>query len=137
MAKLNDQLARLETLSPAELRDEWVGVLAAPAPRLSADLLRHGIAYHLQARRLGGLATKQLRELKRLGSDPTTKPSAPKLKPGTRLLRSWNGRTISVAVTEAGFTFEGRDYASLSAIAREVTGTVWSGPRFFGLNAHG
>jgi len=134
MAKLDDQLARLETLSPAELRDEWVTVLRSPAPRLGADLLRHGIAYHLQAK--GKLGSSQERKLRRL-ANPVAKPAALKLTAGTRLIRSWNGRTISVTVTDAGFEFEDRSYASLSAIAREVTGTVWSGPRFFGLKAHG
>jgi hypothetical protein len=57
------------------------------------------------------------------------------LKPGTRLVRSWHGRTISVLVSEAGYVFEDRTYRSLSRIAREVTGAAWSGPRFFGLLA--
>jgi len=134
MSKLDDQLARLETLSPAELRAEWVVVVKSPAPRLSADLLRHGIAYHLQAK--GKLGPRQERKLRRL-SNPAAKPPAPKLTAGTRLIRSWNGRTISATVTDAGFEFEDRSYTSLSAIAREVTGTIWSGPRFFGLKAHG
>jgi hypothetical protein len=55
------------------------------------------------------------------------------LKAGTRLLRSWNGRSVSVLVTGSGFEFEDREYRSLSSIAREVTGAAWSGPRFFGL----
>ena len=56
-------------------------------------------------------------------------------KPGTRVVRSWNGRTLTVQIEKEGFIFEDRTYRSLSAIAREVTGTAWSGPRFFGLNA--
>ncbi len=59
-----------------------------------------------------------------------------KLKAGTRLVRSWNGRTIEVLVSEHGYTWEDRSYRSLSHIAREVTGTAWSGPRFFGLEAN-
>jgi hypothetical protein len=57
----------------------------------------------------------------------------PKPRPGTRLLREWNGRTYVVDVTEAGFAFDGKTYRSLSAIARRITGAQWSGPRFFGL----
>ena len=53
---------------------------------------------------------------------------------GTRFVRSWNGQTISVEAAEHGFVFQDRRYTSLSAIAREVTGANWSGPRFFGLN---
>lgn len=55
------------------------------------------------------------------------------LSAGARLLRDWNGRTHVVDVTELGFLFEGRTYRSLSAIARQITGAQWSGPRFFGL----
>lgn len=56
-----------------------------------------------------------------------------KLMPGARLLRNWNGRTHSVDVTESGYLYEGKTYRSLSAIARQITGSHWSGPRFFGL----
>jgi hypothetical protein len=63
--------------------------------------------------------------------------SAPEITPGTRLVREWNGRTIDVIATKGGMLWEGRTYRSLSAIAREVTGTAWSGPRFFGIGAHG
>ncbi len=55
------------------------------------------------------------------------------LKAGTHLVREWNGRTYQVEVTESGFRLDGKDYRSLSSIARKITGTPWSGPRFFGL----
>ena len=58
-----------------------------------------------------------------------------RLRPGTRLVREWNGRTIAVEVTGAGsFVWNEHCYSSLSEIARAVTGAHWSGPRFFGLN---
>jgi hypothetical protein len=57
------------------------------------------------------------------------------LKPGARLVREWHGRTHIVTVTEDGFEFAGTSYASLSKISEEITGTHWSGPRFFGLTA--
>ena len=56
-----------------------------------------------------------------------------RLKPGMHLVREWNGRTYQVEVLEKGFRMDGRDYPSLSAIANRITGTKWSGPRFFGL----
>lgn len=59
--------------------------------------------------------------------------TAPTLSPGTRLLREWKGRTIEVTIVENGYLFEERLYTSLSQIAEHVTGTHWSGPRFFGL----
>ena len=55
------------------------------------------------------------------------------LKTGTRLVRSWNGKSYHVLVCDDGFEFEGRHSDSLSHIAREITGAHWSGPRFFGL----
>jgi hypothetical protein len=57
----------------------------------------------------------------------------PALRPGTRLVREWNGRTHAVDVGEDGFVFDGKTYRSLSAIAKRITGAHWSGPRFFGL----
>jgi len=59
--------------------------------------------------------------------------TAPVLAQGTSLIREWNGRTYQVLVTRTGFELDGRSYRSLSAIARKITGTRWSGPRFFGL----
>jgi len=127
MAKLKDQLAALAQMQRSELQKEWERVCKRPAPNLSADLLRLGIAYHLQAKANGGLSRASALELKETG------PARPAIKPGTRLVRSWNGKTISVQVAQDGFEFDDRKYGSLSAIAREVTGSNWSGPRFFGL----
>ncbi len=127
MVKLKNQLAALTQMQRPELQQEWEQVCKQPAPSLSADLLRLGVAYRLQEKSRGGLSRASLSELneKSVGR--------PAIKPGTRLVRSWNGRTISVEVREDGFVFEDRHYPSLSAIAREVTRSHWSGPRFFGL----
>ena len=59
--------------------------------------------------------------------------AAPRLKPGTKLLREWQGRTHEVVVGENGFLWQLAHYRSLSKIARAITGTPWSGPVFFGL----
>ena len=59
----------------------------------------------------------------------------PIAKSGTRLVRQWRGRTYHVTVTDDGFEFEGQSYSSLSQIAQAITGTKWSGPRFFGLTS--
>jgi Protein of unknown function (DUF2924) len=53
--------------------------------------------------------------------------------PGARLVREWHGRTHTVTVTEDGFEYAGANYASLSKVAKKITGAHWSGPRFFGL----
>jgi hypothetical protein len=126
-ARLVEQLAALSTMSTAELPAEWERVHRAPAPKLPPDLLRISIAYRRQERALGGLSRASASVLRREGT------GAPQMKPGTRLVRSWNGRSIAVLVVEEGFEFEGGRYRSLTAIAREVTGAGWSGPRFFGL----
>lgn len=127
MVKLKERLASLTKMGRPELRKEWERVCKHPAPNLSADLLRLGIAYRLQEKAHGGFSRASLSELHGKSA------GRPAIKPGTRLVRSWNGRTISVLVEEDGFVFEDRNYPSLSAIAREVTGSHWSGPRFFGL----
>lgn len=128
MPALTDKLAALTPMDRTALREEWERVYQGPAPALSADLLRLGIAYRLQERALGCLSRASAAELKETGTGrPTTGT-------GTRLVRSWNGRTISVEVQDDGFVFEDRLYSSLSAIAREITGTNWSGPRFFGIS---
>ena len=66
-------------------------------------------------------------------------PSVPKsaIKPGTRLLREWQGVMHEVIVLEDGVQYRGRTWRSLSAVAREITGTRWSGPLFFGLRKGG
>lgn len=130
MAKLDQQLHRLAALPPADLPDEWQRVWKTPAPRLSPDLLRMGLAYHLQEKALGKLPARVARSIR-------APSGAPSIKPGTQLVRSWNGRTISVVVSDNGYVFEGETYRSLTAIAKVVTGAGWSGPRFFGLNDHG
>jgi hypothetical protein len=64
-------------------------------------------------------------------------PPRPELKPGTRLIREWQGRTHDVLVLDDGFSWQGTHHRSLSAIARKITGTAWSGPLFFGLKPSG
>lgn len=136
--KLDEQLAALGTMSSAQLRDEWRGVFREPAPAMSPDLLARGIAYRLQERRYGGLPASTKRELKRMVRELEKNGSvgaAPEvqLKPGTRLARDWGGRTHHVLVMEDGFIFKDRQFRSLTQIAHAITGTNWSGPRFFGL----
>jgi hypothetical protein len=130
MARIDDELAALTALPVTELREEWRNVYRSEPPRLSPDLLRRGIAYRLQERAYGKLPAKVARVLASGGR------AAPEVSAGTRLVREWNGRTIDVIATESGMLWEGRTYRSLSAIAREVTGTPWSGPRFFGIGKH-
>ncbi len=144
MARLADQLAALTTMSPAQLRTEWRRVCQTPPPaRVTTDLLRRGIAYRLQERVHGSLPGSHARELERmvrrrqaLGGRRAgaSGPDEPRLRPGTRLVRAWQGNTYHVLVGEHGFVMDDREYPSLSSIAEAITGTHWSGPRFFGID---
>ena len=138
MTELDAKLAALTTLSSAQLRAEWMRVYRKPPPSMTADLLRRGIAYRLQERVFGGLSAATLKEIERLckqfkktGEAASLQPVT--IKPGTRLVREWGGRTHHVLVIQGGFLYDDRQYRSLSQIASAIAGVRWSGPRFFGL----
>lgn len=138
MNALDNRLAELTAMPPAQLRSAWRDTFRTPAPDIGPDLLRRAIANRLQERIHGSLTGATKREIERLRKrvERTGKAGhmhAISLKTGTRLVRSWNGKSYHVLVCDDGFEFEGRHFASLSHIAREITGAHWSGPRFFGL----
>jgi hypothetical protein len=134
-----EALARLPKLDLDELREEWRVLYKTDAsPHLSRELLIRAVAYRMQEVALGGLRPEPQRQLRQIArelkqSGPVAKRFRPRLRPGTRLMREWQGRTHEVVVLEDGFSWQGTNYRSLSAIAREITGTAWSGPLFFGL----
>ncbi len=136
--ELSRQIAALNSLSARQLRDEWRRLHQGQPPRLSRDLLIRTIAYRMQEVAYGGLskATQRklaalTRELKLKGAVVVTPDLL--LRPRTRLIREWRGRTHTVIVTEDGFEYAGKAYSSLTNIAQTITGAHWSGPRFFGL----
>ncbi len=133
------QLAELESASTAELRARWERAYRHPAPkRASRDLLLRAVAYHIQERAEGGRSKAARQRLAPL-ADPKgndgrpPRPARPRLGRGTRLIREWRGEVHQVTVGEDGFDYRGMRYGSLSQIASEITGTRWSGPRFFGV----
>ncbi|MEA2845539.1 MAG: hypothetical protein QOG78_820, partial [Rhodospirillaceae bacterium] len=137
--RLREALARLPTASRADLQAEWRRVYRTEPPaRLGRELLIAAVAYRLQEQALGGLSPESQRRLRAIaeqvtrGEEPMIS-AAPRLKPGTRLLREWQGRTHEVLVGDNGFVWQQARYRSLSHIARAITGTSWSGPVFFGL----
>lgn len=104
---------------------------------MSRRLLILAVAYRMQEQALGGLDRGTRRRLDRLTADvaagrPFATPAI-KIKPGTRLLREWHGVVHEVIAAEDGVQYRGKTWPSLSAVAREITGARWSGPRFFGL----
>ena len=138
VSPLSDRLAVLAGLSLADLRLEWRRLYRAEPPRLSRDIMVRAIAHRLQEIAHGGPSKVTQRRLMTLTAEFETSgriapPAGPKLKPGSRLVREWHGRTHTVCVTDDGFEFQGKSYRSLTKIARDITGAQWSGPRFFGL----
>ena len=134
MGRLDTELAALATMSSAQLREGWLSTFNEEAPDLPPSLLRRVIAYRLQEEHLGGLPVQAQRMLDIVAGGVTPLPDPEiRLKPGSRLLREWNGKLHTVMVDEDGFNFNGCRFASLSQVAREITGARWSGPRFFGL----
>ena len=133
-----EALARLPELNLGELRQQWRILYKTEAsPHLSLELLVRAVAYRMQEVALGGLRSGRQRQLQfaqqfnQTGAAAT--PRRPELKPGTRLVREWQGQTYEVLVLDDGFSWQGTQHRSLSAIARKITGTAWSGPLFFGV----
>ena len=133
------EISRLAGLSISELRDAWMERFDVTAPPVrSRDVLLRMFAWRVQAEAFGGLDLKSERQLRQIGSalerDGSYEPQISRdVSPGVVLTREWKGVTHKVTVTAEGFQYQGTRYHSLSDIARTITGTRWSGPRFFGL----
>jgi hypothetical protein len=134
----------VEAMSLDDLRTRWEGLEGTSAPNIPIALLRKLYAQRVREHAYGGIPDWVFVEFDRVLSEHR-KPKSSKrvgicrrtLSIGTRLVREWNGKTISVEVDEHGYYYGSRLYGSLSEIAREVTGTRWSGPRFFGIARNG
>ena len=135
-----EALSRLPQLDLGELRELWCRLYKSEtAPRLSSELLVRAVAYRMQEVASGGPPLELQRQLRQIGLELQQTGRVrirPRLKPGTRLMREWQGRSYEVLVLDDGFSWQGTHYRSLSAIARQVTGTAWSGPLFFGLRSN-
>jgi hypothetical protein len=141
---LEDEIAHLRDLDLKGLRIRWQGIFKRQAPsHLPRHLLFGVLAYRLQADALGDLDVATIRLLKQIAAGRTKMDSVAltvefdhrrsELKPGTILMREWNGRPERVRVIDEGFAWKGKTYDSLSSVAFAITGTKWNGPRFFGL----
>ena len=137
-----EALSRLPELDLRQLREIWCRLYKTPTPpRLSRELLMRAVAYRIQELASGGLRPELQRQLDQIALELhqtgrlTIRPHT-QLKPGTRLLREWQGRSHEVLVLNDGFSWQATHYRSLSAIARKITGTAWSGPLFFGLRSN-
>lgn len=133
---LENELRYLPALSRAALCEQWRGLLGTSPPKgVAARILVQAIAYEMQVRRYGGIKPVVRTQLRQLADQKNRKSfqKAPPLRSGNRLVREWNSKTYVVDVVDEGFEWEGARYGSLSQIARAITGTHRSGPRFFGL----
>lgn len=130
----------VQSLSRSTLISAWTEAYGRPPPSgISRRLLEYAAAYNAQVKLYGGLSRETKRKLYQALEPGAASKAQPKtevrskLPSGSRLVREWKGQVHTVDVTEKGFIYRNRRYASLSEVARLITGTRWSGPRFFGL----
>ena len=137
------QIAALHDLSTAELCAEFERLNGKKPRYRSPAWLRKRIAYQLQVAAHGGLSAPARAEVERLGADLRLPDAPPRHgdergaqpRPGCVLRRMWHGKEIRAQITNDGVIYEGELFASLSAVAKHVTGQHWSGPRFFNLTS--
>jgi len=135
------EIASLSKLGIDELRERWKAMYGrAPSRDMGRSILTRAVAYKLQEQAYGGLKPSTRRLLVRFAEETATgsslkKPQIRKAQSGTVLIREWQGNAHRVTMLDDGVSFNGKRYRSLSEVAREITGSRWSGPRFFGLRA--
>jgi hypothetical protein len=125
----------VRSLGVDSLRTLWRTTFrSSPPPAFSKDLIARFLCWHIQEQAFGGLDSKTARHLDGLArGDRSRADRSRRLKPGTVLLREYHGERHTVTVVAKGYVWREATYASLSIIARAITGTAWNGPRFFGL----
>ncbi len=138
-AALAEEIVALSKAGIADLRERCKNLYGKPpSDGLGRSFLIRAIAYRLQEQAFGGLKPSTRRLLARVAQEAAAE-SSPKRPPvrkaemGTILVREWQGNAHRVTVLGDGVSFNGKRYRSLSEVAREITGSRWSGPRFFGL----
>jgi len=138
------QLAELDNLSTDELKTRWRALYGKEPPRFNRQFLIKRLAYRIQEIAHGGLTDDDRARMDQVLDEQGFNDIGVKLGggkagpvdrpiPGTRLVREWQGERHEVTVLPEGFEYRGRPYRSLSALARQITGTAWNGLVFFGL----
>jgi hypothetical protein len=141
-----EDLDALSGLGKLDLKQRWEEAFSHPPPKyMRREILVRALAHETQLEAAGGMPAGLTRQLERAArsmregkasaaaGDHHRSASSLTIKPGTRLLRDWQGVTHEVIILENGIQYRDREWNSLSAVAREITGTRWSGPLFFGL----
>jgi hypothetical protein len=138
-AEIAEVIVCIPHLARAELTKRWRKRFGVDPPKgCGRRLLELAAAYDLQERAFGGLKPDIRKVLAAgrtgpIGCASSLRTKNKIIKPGTRFIREWKGRTHYVEVVEGGFFWNGQLYRSLSTIAKSITGAHWSGPRFFGI----
>jgi len=137
------QLAALQTMTLEQLREKWLDLYGSDPPRYKKQFLVKRLAYRIQELFYGGLSDTAKTRLQQIAqNDPVAtvkgkvseeRKSNENILPGTRFVRVWNDHRYEVTARKKGFEYDGRVFRSLSAVAREITGTRWNGKVFFGL----
>ncbi len=128
---LEQTIADIEQLGRIGCLDRWREEFGRSPPKyLSPQFMKRVLIREAQNQTLGGMSAKTERRLKQIAAGKAPPAVA---RPGSHLVREWNGRTYQVEVIDGGYKMDGRTWRSLSAIARHITGARWSGPRFFGV----
>lgn len=137
------QVAELNKLDQEELKTKWRELFGEEPPAYRRGFLIKGLAYRIQELTHGGLSSEVRSRIDELageqgsGKKPASRSQEGAPIIGTRLIREWQGIQHEVTVVAGGYEYQGKKYKSLSAVARAITGTRWSGPLFFGLRRHG
>ena len=136
-AAIETEIVRVRSLGLDALRTLWrVTFRSSPPPAFSKDLMTRFICWHIQEQAFGGFDPETAKHLDGLARGAASRERiAPGLKPGTVFLREYQGERHTVTVVPNGYVWRETTYASLSTIARAITGTSWNGPRFFGLRS--
>jgi hypothetical protein len=142
-ASMAMKIANLSELPMPELWSLWDEYFPHRPVKTSRDYLQGRIAFKMQEAVYGGLSELTRNRLIQIGSSQSTikaRVSNPdnQLLPGTVLIREHDNQEHRVTVTPSGtFEYQGKQYKSLSAVARHITGTQWNGPVFFGVKKSG
>jgi len=137
-AAIDAEVDQIRSLGIDALRTRWRMLFGAVPPKgLTKDMIGRMIAYRIQEEAFGGLDRETVKLLDRLACGEKPNELKRRLKPGTVLVREYNGERHMVTVLPDGFLWRDMNYSSLSLIAQAITGTRWNGPRFFGLRVPG
>jgi hypothetical protein len=137
-AAIEAEVDHVRSLGIDVLRKRWRLMFGAtPPPGLTKDIIARMIAYRIQEEAFGGLDAKTAKLLDRMARGEKPSELSRRLKPGTVLIREYQGERHTVTVVPDGFVWQSATYTSLSVIAKTITGTAWNGPRFFGLRVPG